>query len=65
VRTLFVVEPGREEEVRAKIRVALAIGRLVGPDGSESTWRLRSSGASAVRADEAEQTRRLANGADA
>jgi hypothetical protein len=37
LRTLFVVEPAREEE-------------------------LRSSGASAVRPDEAEQTHRLANG---
>ena len=29
VRALFVVEAGREDEVRAKIRAALAVGRLV------------------------------------
>lgn len=62
LRTLFVVEPAREEEVRAKIDAALATGRLVGPDGRESSWRLRSSGASDVRVDEAEHARRLADG---
>jgi hypothetical protein len=38
LRTLFVVEPAREEEVRAKIDAALATGRLVGPGGRESSW---------------------------
>jgi hypothetical protein len=59
LRTLFVVEPACEDEVRARIRATLAAGRLVGPDGEESRWRLRSDGPAAVRADEADHARRL------
>jgi hypothetical protein len=60
LRTLFAVEPDREDEVRERIAVALASGRLVGPDGRESRWRRRADGPSAVRADEQDHARRLA-----
>ena len=36
LRTLFAVEPDREDEVRERIAAALASGRVVGPDGRES-----------------------------
>ena len=62
VRTLFAVEPAREDEVRERIDAALGGGSCVGPDGRESRWRLRSSGAAAVRPDEADHARRLAAG---
>jgi hypothetical protein len=62
LRTLFVTEAEREQEVREKIGAALRSGRLVGPDGRESTWRLASERAATVRADEAEQAGRLAHG---
>ncbi len=60
LRTLFVVEAKRENEVRERIRAALASGRLVGPDGRESHWNLRSSGPGAVRSEEADHARRQA-----
>ena len=60
VRTVFAVEPDREDEVRERIGAALASGRLVGPDGRESRWRRRSDGPSAVRAYEQDHARRLA-----
>ena len=60
LRTLFAVEPEREQEVRERIREALAAGRVVGPDGRESRWELRSSAPAAVRDDEAGHARRLA-----
>jgi hypothetical protein len=60
LRTLFVAEPGREDEVRTRIRAALVAGRLAGPDGRESRWELRSSGPVAVHPDEADHARRLA-----
>jgi hypothetical protein len=52
VRTLFAVEPELESDVRARIDGALAGGRLVGPDGAVTTWRLeRSGGADLVPAE--------------
>lgn len=60
LRTLFAVEPAREDEVRDLIRDALADGRLVAGDGRESRWSLRSSSPAAVRSDEAAHARRLA-----
>lgn len=60
LRTLFVVEPGREAEVRERIASALAAGRLVGPDGGESRWTLRSDAPASVHAHEADHARRLA-----
>ncbi len=59
LRMLFVVEPAREDEVRDRIRAALAAGRLVGVEGQESRGHLRSSARTAVRPDEADHLRRL------
>ncbi|MFD1505973.1 hypothetical protein FE374_18765 [Georgenia yuyongxinii] len=41
VRTVFVTEPGHEDEVRRRIETALAAGRLRGPDGTVTTWQVR------------------------
>ena len=60
VRTLFAVEPAREDEVRERIRAALGGGRLVDDDGRESRWNLRSGGPASVRPEEADHARRLA-----
>ena len=62
LRILFAAEPEREEEVRRRIGEALAGGSVVGPDGRESRWELRSSAPAPVREDEAEHARRLAAG---
>ncbi len=62
VRTLFAVEPAREQEVRRRILTALIAGRLVDDDGRESRWQLRSSASSAVLPDETDHVRRLAAG---
>lgn len=62
LRTLFVVEPEREDEVRERIRAALTAGALVGPDDRESRWELRASDAAPVRPDEMDHARRLAGG---
>lgn len=59
VRTLFVVEPDGETEVRQRIDGALARGELVGPDGVTTRWRLRWSSAGSVTAEEAGHARRL------
>lgn len=60
LRTLFVVEPAREDEVRARIWSALGEGRLVGPDGRTTRWQLRGGGPAPVRPEEADHARRLA-----
>jgi hypothetical protein len=59
LRILFAVEPEREGEVRERIDGALAEGRLEGPDGQTTRWRLRTSSAGQVRSDEADHARRL------
>jgi hypothetical protein len=56
---LFAVEPEREGEVRSLIGRALAAGRQAGPDGSVTTWTLRSSTAGTVRPDEEAHAARL------
>jgi hypothetical protein len=61
LRTLFVVEPAREAEVRRRIGAALGAGSLVGPHGREARWDLRSSRAASVRPDETDHARRLAD----
>ena len=60
LRTLFAVEAEREDEVRERIASALAAGRLVGSDGKESCWQLRSTGPAPVRPEETDHVRRLA-----
>ena len=62
VRVLFAVDPGREAAVRERIEAALATGRLVGPDGVTSEWRLTSIADSPVRATESDQAERLRRG---
>lgn len=60
LRTLFAVEPAREDEVRERICSALGEGRLVGPDGRTTRWQLRNGGPAPVRPEEADHARRLA-----
>jgi len=60
VRTLFVTEPELESLVRRRIDVALADGRLDGPDGLRTTWQLRSSHRSDLLLTETDHVRRLA-----
>ena len=56
---LFAAEPEREMDVRRRIDAALAAGRVAGPDGGVTRWRLRSSAAGAVDPDEADHASRL------
>jgi hypothetical protein len=51
VRTLFVVDPGREPEVRRRIEAALT---------DHPRWQVLSSGADVVAPEETEQVLRLA-----
>ena len=62
VRTLFAAEPAEEHRVRALIDAALAGGSTDDPDGVRHTWRLTSSGPSAVHPEEQEDAARLARG---
>jgi hypothetical protein len=62
LRTLFAVEPAREDEVRQRIRSALGEGRLVGPDRRTTHWQLHSGGPAHIRPEEVEQARRLVAG---
>ncbi|WKU05472.1 hypothetical protein [Micromonospora sp. HUAS LYJ1] len=59
LRTLFAAEPEAEDLVRRRIRGILSGGELLGPDGAVTHWRLRSSGPSAVTAEEADHAERL------
>lgn len=62
LRVLFAAEPDREAEVRARIAGALAGGRLVGPDGVATVWRLRSERPGTVAPAEADHAARLCAG---
>jgi hypothetical protein len=59
LRTLFVAEPERENQVRDRIEAALAEGRLVGPGDIVTTWRLLTSKAADVVAAEHDHAQRL------
>lgn len=59
VRVVFVSEPEREGIVRVRIDRALRRGRLLGPDGVTTTWRLRTSTVGVVGDDERDRARRL------
>jgi hypothetical protein len=59
VRILFATEPEREDLVRERIDDALSAGRLDGPEGV-TTWRLASSGDSALSPEERDHADRLA-----
>lgn len=59
VRVLFAVAAERRASIRDRIEAALATGRLVGPDGVVSEWRLVRTADSPVRAAESEHAERL------
>ena len=59
VRVLFAAEPADEPRARAGIERALHAGWTTGPDGTDFTWTLRSSGPEPVRPEEAEHAARL------
>jgi hypothetical protein len=59
VRVLFATEPGSEQEVRRRIDASLRPGRLRGPDGVETRWRLVETRPGAVSESETDHARRL------
>jgi hypothetical protein len=59
LRVLFAADPADETRVRALITQALSSGRLAGPDGPITRWRLESSGAGSVRPDETDHAAQL------
>ncbi|WP_344981629.1 polyketide synthase dehydratase domain-containing protein [Streptosporangium fragile] len=59
LRILFAAEPDLEETVRERIDRALRSGRLSGPDGVVTRWRLRASGRGDLVPEEAAHARRL------
>jgi hypothetical protein len=59
VRILFAAESDDEERVRTLIGEALSSGRLEGPDGRVTRWKVQSSSASSVRPDESDHAARL------
>lgn len=61
LRVLFAAEPSDEAEVRARIQSALDEGRLDGPDGVTTRWRLLGTRPSPVRDDERAHAERLAD----
>ena len=62
VRVLFAADPADERRVRSLIDRALAGGTATGPDGTTTTWTLRTATPSDVRTDEAGQAARLVTG---
>lgn len=62
VRTVFVVAPEQERQVRDRIDEALARGRQVGPDGDVTTWSVVDSRAGVLGPDEQALGQRLASG---
>lgn len=59
LRTLFAVEPEREDEVRQLIDAALAKSLLVGPNGSTTSWQLLSTQRGDVRTADVDHVKRL------
>lgn len=59
LRILFAAQSDTEGTVRRRIELALSGGRLQGPGGITTRWWLRSSGPSAVTADETHHAERL------
>jgi hypothetical protein len=59
LRILFAAEPAREAEVRGRVGEALALGRLAGPDGKVTRWRLASDGPGSVHPSEVDHAGRL------
>lgn len=61
LRVLFAAEPEQEVAVRALIEEALTSGRMTGPDGRVTSWRLLSSAPTRIQADELDHAARLAD----
>lgn len=59
LRILFATRPGDEERVRDLIHAALDAGGGENDHGEIVEWRLRSDGASALRAEERDHAERL------
>jgi hypothetical protein len=59
VRVLFAAEPEMEDAIRERIERALSEGRLNGPEGETTVWKLRSSQRSRVRSQERDHVERL------
>ncbi|MGI8335707.1 hypothetical protein ACRYCC_37645 [Actinomadura scrupuli] len=59
LRILFAAEPEAEDTVRQRIDTALAEGRLHGPDGVTTRWRLHDSGPIDVPAQDRDHAERL------
>ncbi len=59
LRVLFAADPQVEHEVRRRIERALREGRLVGPDGVLTRWRLQQTRPADVTPIEAEHADRL------
>ncbi len=60
VHVLFATEPDREAEVRGLIEAALAGGAFTAPDGTATTWSLRTAGAGELATTETAHAARLA-----
>ncbi|MGV9450279.1 hypothetical protein [Streptomyces sp. NPDC003635] len=59
LRVLFASEPADEAELRGRIESALSEGRLDGPDGRTTRWRLRDTRPGVVHDDERDHAERL------
>jgi hypothetical protein len=59
IRVLFAAEPDGEGTVRRRVEAALAEGRLRGPDGLTTRWRLLSSRPSDIAERERDHAQRL------
>ena len=60
VRVVFATSADDESEVRRRIEAALAGGRMAGPDGTVSRWRLVETAPAELRDDERDLAARLA-----
>ena len=59
MRILFAAEPDMETAIRGRIQSSLAGGQVQGEGGAIGRWRLHSSHASDIRADEINHAERL------
>jgi hypothetical protein len=60
LRVVFAAEPDAEDEVRRRIRKALAAGTPTGPDGVKTGWSLEQSAAGSLSEGEREHALRIA-----
>jgi hypothetical protein len=59
-RTLYAVTPEERDDALLRIREGLATGKLVGPAGQTTTWRLLDDRQSPLEAHETEHAEQLA-----